>query len=317
MTTPSVDEAWLTFRSIRLELAHERWSPAIPLGWRNEPDYASYMGYLLIADGSKYIDLSKADKFPGQGVTYYRSEHGVWVRQEGKNRLGEVVPQSEAFKGLLGAGLFDQAEKFFPELFEGGSKVEVPPEPNDKQPEKKKRPVLRITAGVLVGLLAGAYVTAVIAGAISANHQISVAGLGVIVIGLAAIGILVRPQLLSNVQIFELGTLKVQLRDLQGKQVDQKKELNELRFTLNLLVTEGERNHLENLDTGSTVGYQKSDVLQAELRRLRSLGLITSRHFISEMPNTFDLHEWGVELTPSGAEYLRRWKEASPSAGAS
>jgi hypothetical protein len=269
------------------------------------------MGYLLIADGSKYIDLARADKFPGQGITYYRSEHGVWVRQEGKNRLGEVVPQSEAFKGLLSAGLFDQAQKFFPELFEGGSKIEVPPEPDDKAPETKHRPLLRITVGVFVGLLVVAYVTAVIAGAISANHQISVAGLGVIVVGLAAIGILVRPQLLSNVQIFELGTLKVQLRDLQGKQVDQKKELDELRFTLNLLVTEAERNHLENLDMGSTAGYKKNDVLQAELRRLRSLGLITSKHWISDMPDTFDLHEWGVELAPFGTEYLKRWKEAS------
>lgn len=271
------------------------------------------MGYLLIAGGSKYIDLSKADKFPGQGITYYRSEHGVWVRQEGKNRLGEVMSQSEAFRGLLSAGLFDQAQKFFPELFEGGSKVEVPPEPGDKRSEKKKRPLLRVTVGVIVGLLVVAYVTAVIAGAISANHQISVAGLGVIVIGLAAIGILIRPQLLSNVQIFELGTLKVRLRDLQGMQVDQKKELDELRFTLNLLVTEAERNHLENLDTGSTAGYKKTDVLQAELRRLRSLGLITSKHWISDMPDSFDLHEWGVELTPPGTEYLRRWKEARPS----
>ena len=117
--------------------------------------------------------------------------------------------------------------------------------------------MLRITAGGLTGLLLVTYVTAVIAGAISANHQISVAHLGVIVIGLAAIVILAQPQLVRNIQILELGTLKVQLRDLQGKQVDQKKELDELRFTLSLLVTEAERTHLENLDTGLTSGYQK------------------------------------------------------------
>jgi hypothetical protein len=275
------------------------------------------MGYLLIGDGSKYIDLSQAQVFEGRGVKYYKSEHKVWVRQEGKNRLGEVVTEGEAFKGFLSADMFDEARVCFPELFKDGFKIEAKGEPDEKPAEKKKWPLLRITIGVLVGLLVIAYVTAVIAGAISANHQISVAGLGVIVIGLVAIGILIRPQSLSNIQILELGSLKVQLRDLQGKQVDQKKELDELRFTLNLLVTEAERNHLENLDTGSTSGYEKSDVLKAELRRLRSMGLITSKNWISQMPAEFDLHEWGVELTPSGTEYLRRWKESGRSGGTS
>ena len=271
------------------------------------------MSYLLIGDGSKYIDLSKADEFRAPGVTYYRSEGRVWVRQDGQNRLGQVVTQAEAFKGLLSAGLFDQAQECFPELFKDGSRLEALPEPKEKPRETKNRPLLRITIGGFVVLLIAAYVAAVIAGAISANHQISVAGLGIIVIGLAAVVILVRPQLLSNIQIFELGTLKVQLRDLQGRQVDQKKELDELRFTLSLLVTDPERKHLANLDTGSTSGYRKNDNLQAELRRLRSIGLITSKHWISDMPDEFDLREWGVELTPYGTEYLKRWKEAGPS----
>ena len=275
-----------------------------------------HMGYLLIGDGSNFIDLNTAHVYRGQGVTYYESD-GVWVRQEGKNRLGEVVTTREAFKGFLSADMFDEARGCFPELFKDGSNIKAKSEPSMKPREKKKWPLWRIMAGGIVGLSLVAYVTAVIAGAISTNHQISVAGLGVIVIGLAAIGLLVRPQLLSNIQIFELGTLKVQLRDLQGKQVDQKKELDELRFTLTLLVTDRERRHLENLDTGSTVNYKRSPDLQAELRRLRSIGLITSKRYIHEMPAEFDLHEWGVELTPYGIEYLRRWKEASLSSSTS
>lgn len=270
------------------------------------------MSYLLVGDGSKYIDLSKADKFPAEGVTYYRSENRVWVRRDGQNRSGELVTQAEAFKGLVSAGMFDQAEKFFPDLFKDASRLEAPPELEEKPREAKKSPLLRIAIGGLIVVLVATYIAAVITGAISANRQISVAGLGVIVIGLAAVIILARPQLLSNIQIFELGTLKVQLRDLQGRQVDQKKELDELRFTLSLLVTDPERKHLENLGAGWTADYRKNDNLQAELRRLRSIGLITSKHWISEMPDEFDLHKWGVELTPYGAEYLRRWKEASP-----
>jgi hypothetical protein len=273
------------------------------------------MSYLLIGDSGNFIDLNKAHVYRGQGVTYYESD-GVWVRQEGKNGLGEVVTQSEAFKGFLSAGMFDEAQACFPALFEAGSMVEAKSEPSKKPREKRKWPLWRIMVGGIVGLSLVAYVTAVIAGAIPASHQISLAGLGIIVIGLAAIGILVRPQLLSNIQIFELGTLKVQLRDLQGKQVDQKKELDELRFTLTLLVTDKERKHLENLDTGSTVGYKRSADLQAELRRLRSIGLITSKRYIQDMPAQFDLHEW-AELTPYGTEYLRRWKESGQSASTS
>jgi hypothetical protein len=283
----------------------------------NEPDDASLMDLLLIGDGSKYIDLSKARVFDVRQVTYYRSMHGVWVRQEAKNRLGEVVTECEAFKQFMNAGMFTEAQEYFKEQFAGGSEVTVPAEPDVNSPETTKRPLVRFTIGGLVGLLITAYVVAVIAGTISPSRQVSIADLGVIVIGLAAIAILVRPQLVRNIQIFELGTVRVQLRDLQDTQKDQKQELDELRFTLNLLVTDSERKHLENLDTGRTSGYKRNDWLQAELRRLRSIGLITSARYISEMPAEFDLREWGVELTPYGTEYLRRWKETGRSGSTS
>jgi hypothetical protein len=275
---------------------------------------ASFMELLLTGDGSKYIDLSKAQVFNVRAVTYYRSEHGVWVRKKGKNHLGEVVPECEAFKEFLSAGMFMEARENFQELFEDGFQVEAPIELNADSPETKTRPLLRFTVGGLIGLLIAAYVAAVIAGAISANHQISIADLGVIVIGLAAIVILIRPQLVRNIQIFELGTLKVQLRDLQDTQKDQKKELDDLRFYLTLLVTDRERTHLENLGAGKTSGYKRTEWLQDELRHLRAIGLITSKKYIHDMPPEFDLSAWGVELTPYGTEYLRRWKETSHSA---
>jgi hypothetical protein len=65
VTAPSRSRA---LRKIRLELAPNNRGPAILLGWRNEPDYASSMDLLLlIGDGSKYIDVSKAQKFDGRG----------------------------------------------------------------------------------------------------------------------------------------------------------------------------------------------------------------------------------------------------------
>jgi KAP family P-loop domain len=73
-------------------------------------------------------------------------------------------------------------------------------------------------------------------------------------------------------------------------------------------MTINELKHLKNLHMGSTSNYQLSESLQAELRRLRSIGLITSKRVISEMPDEFDLGEW-VELTGRGEDYLRRWGE--------
>jgi len=278
---------------------------------------ASFTELLLIGDGSKYIDLSKAQVFDVRGVTYYRSEHGVWVRKKGKDHLGEIVPECEAFKEFLSAGMFMEARENFQELFEDGFQVEAPIELDANSPETRTRPLLRFTVGGLVGLLIAAYVAAVIAGVISANHQIGIAGLGVIVTGLAAIALLIRPQFIRNIQIFELGTLKVQLRDLQDTQKGQKKELDDLRFYLTLMVTDRERTHLENLGAGKTSGYKRTDWLQSELRHLRAIGLITSKKYIHDMPSEFDLSAWGVELTPYGSEYLRRWKETSHSASTS
>lgn len=73
-------------------------------------------------------------------------------------------------------------------------------------------------------------------------------------------------------------------------------------------LTSGELMHLKNLHIGSTSNYHRSELLQTELRRLRSIGLITSKLSISAMPDEFDLSEW-VVLTGRGENYIRRWGE--------
>jgi len=80
--------------------------------------------------------------------------------------------------------------------------------------------------------------------------------------------------------------------------------------SIQAVVTRYEREHLENLLAGSTSNYRRSGSLQAELRHLREIGLITSKHFIGEMPKEFDLSDW-VELTDRGYAYLRRRDESS------
>jgi hypothetical protein len=85
------------------------------------------------------------------------------------------------------------------------------------------------------------------------------------------------------------------------------KDLDEIRFVLQAMVTAQELSHLKNLARGSTANYTRNESLQGELRRLRSIGLINSKRLIAEMPDKFDLAEW-VELTDRGVDYLR-WLE--------
>ena len=91
-------------------------------------------------------------------------------------------------------------------------------------------------------------------------------------------------------------------------EADHGKDLDEIRFVLQAMVTAQELSHLKNLAKGSTANYTRNDSLQAELRRLRSIGFINSKRYIAEMPDKFDLAEW-VELTDRGVDYLRRLEE--------
>lgn len=75
-------------------------------------------------------------------------------------------------------------------------------------------------------------------------------------------------------------------------------------------LTDAERKHLQNLHTGSTSKYKRSNWLQEELRHLRALGLITTKRYVAEMPSEFDLAEW-AELTDRGHDYLRLWDESN------
>jgi hypothetical protein len=283
-------------------------------------DYPSIMNLLLVGDGSTYIDVTTAQKFRVRRVTYYKSQEGTWVRKERKSSSGQAVSEREAFKAFMNARLFAEAKTNFPKLFEDGFRVEVINTPNVNPAEARSWPLLRFAAAVLVALLLVAYAIAIVMGKISAGRHINLADLAIIVIGFVVVSILFRPQLARYVQRFEFGTfrfeLRDQLRELQDTQRGHGQDLNEIRFVLESLVTEQELKHLKHLARGPTANYTRQESLQAELRRLRSIGLIKSKRYIAQMPEKFDLAEW-VELTERGADYLRRVEEAGSKGAAS
>jgi hypothetical protein len=88
---------------------------------------------------------------------------------------------------------------------------------------------------------------------------------------------LIQPGLIDRIQLFEIGNVKVQLRDLRS-------ELDEIRFVLTMIVTDEERKHLEKLDSGRTANYYRREELLAELRRLRAIALIKSKKYLKTFP---------------------------------
>ncbi len=68
--------------------------------------------------------------------------------------------------------------------------------------------------------------------------------------------------------------LEVELQKLQRDQQIQRSELEDVRLVLTLLLQRSELQHLRNLAEGKTQDYVGNHELRAQLRKLRTLGLI-------------------------------------------
>jgi len=299
----------------------------------------SSMKLLPVGDGRTYIDLGKVTaKVHVPGAKYYKSENEIWVRKEARCPAGQVISEQEAFMAFMNAGRFREAGENFPKLFADGAKVEVEIERSVTPSPPKKWPIFRFAAGAALLILAGVYIGLIVTGTISASRQISVANLVVIVVVLIIVAILIRPQVLSNVQEFGLGGLNIKLKQqqerLEGLEntqddhtkdlADHTKDLAEIQFILASLVTTSERKHLNKLADHTATNYRYSDALLRELRRLRDIGLIKqkmdpqgNKDRIGELrrvPQPFDLGSY-LDITPRGNEYISRINEAEASAG--
>ena len=123
---------------------------------------------------------------------------------------------------FMNAGRFREAGENFPKLFADGAKVEVVIERPVTPSQPKKWPIYRFAAGATLLILVGVYIGLIVTGTISASRQISVTNLVVILVALIIVAILIRPQVLSNVQEFGLGGLNIKLQG-QLKELNTKK----------------------------------------------------------------------------------------------
>jgi hypothetical protein len=171
--------------------------------------------------------------------------------------------------------------------------------------------IRRIVAGVVIVAIC-VYISAVVIGRIPAQQKLAVADIGVIILAAGLVGILLRPELLDRISHFKFGELELDwLQKIEADQKKQRGELDDVRFVLTLLLQQNELEHLKNLENGKTQ-YQGNEAVCAELRKLRTLGLIRNQkdHAMSETAakRSFDLQDI-VELTERGRQYLERFGE--------
>jgi hypothetical protein len=183
------------------------------------------------------------------------------------------------------------------------------------KPEKmfSGRPVISRIVAVVVVVAMFVYIVAIVLGRIPAQQKLGVADIAVVILAIAIAIVLVRPKLLDGISHFKFGELELDwLQKLEENQRKQGDELDDVRFVLTLVLRESERAHLKNLESGNPPPYRGNEAVCAELRKLRTLGLIRNRKDrtiaeTADKPN-FDLKDV-VELTGRGREYLERLGE--------
>lgn len=171
----------------------------------------------------------------------------------------------------------------------------------------------RLIAAVVI-LIVASYVVGIVFGLVPEKQKLGGADLGVLVVGVAVVALLVRPDFLDRLTHVKVGNVEVELQKLQRDQQKQRNELDDVRFVLTLLLQGNELQHLRSLQSGNTQGVVGSHELRTELRRLRTLGLIqnlgTSKMADLTDNGRFDLGKI-VELTERGREYMERVGDAA------
>lgn len=119
--------------------------------------------------------------------------------------------------------------------------------------------------------------------------------------------------LLRQVKTFSLGQLKLEMIEkLREQQQRQEERITDIALILPLLLQNKEVRHVRNLFVGRTEKYQGTGALREELRRLRSIGLISKKpdRNIGDLRDgmMFDLADF-VELTELGRRWAHRIQE--------
>jgi hypothetical protein len=179
------------------------------------------------------------------------------------------------------------------------------PKPVDTH-QKRSLPLgfrVGLIAFVIFGIL---YTIAVLIGGITDKQKIVTINLGLIALVLLALLVLSRPTMFDQLSLVEIPGIKLQLNRVLQAQAQQQNQLEDINLILPLLIPQSERKHLKELGTDKRNLYQGSSSLVQELRRLRSIGLVSGRsiHRLEPMRD-FYLSDY-IKLTEFGKLWLDR-----------
>ena len=165
----------------------------------------------------------------------------------------------------------------------------------------------------MVILVVVSYAGGIVFGYLPERQKLSGPDIGVILVGIGVVCLLMRPEFLSRLTHLKVGSVELELEELQRDQQKQRTELDDVRFALTMLLQGNELRHLKALESGKTQGYIGNHDLRTALRRLRTLGLVQN-HGESKIGDLKDNSKLDlgaiVELTVRGRRYLQRVGES-------
>jgi hypothetical protein len=132
-----------------------------------------------------------------------------------------------------------------------------------------------------------------------------------------AIGLLltaVLPWASDLVRRLELPSgFKLEFQELRGEVAHQKREIDQLtEFLFTHFVTDAEFKHLQALHTRQRYRFQRASYFDAELRRLRALGLLSGT--IGYLPQEGEDLNNHLHITDRGREYVIKREAISQTA---
>ena len=184
---------------------------------------------------------------------------------------------------------------------------------NAEESNESKPSIGRIAAALVVLLVVVIYAYAIVSGHVPKDRRLDAVDVAVVALASLCSVLIFRPNVLARLRLLELKGFKIELLEkVRERQLQQEVELEDIRLIIPLLLPETERKHLRNLASGAVTSYKGNNALRAELRRLRSIGLIRGRgnHAIGEMKDdvVVALPDY-VELTNLGQRWARRLAE--------
>src|SRR6516225_4814574 len=175
--------------------------------------------------------------------------------------------------------------------------------------KKPSLPIIFSVALVVFVIFGIVYTIAVLLGQVADRQKIDTSNLALILLVLLAVLVLSRPRVLAQVSLVEILGMKVQLSRVIETQAVQQRQLQDISLILPLLIPASERKHLTELGNNQRNVYHGCDSLVRELRRLRSVGLITGEAIGRLQHVTEFILSDHVKLSELGRRWVERINE--------